>query len=218
MLEGAHLAAGIASLPALVKPRIDIVRHKALGRPGRLKARRLLTATGATTLLVSALAACGSSGSTTSPSSTPTTANGTSGAHGAKRVGRRCIHASTGLVNAIQLGLNGKGGKTLTHTYAVLSTGTFPKAPPGLRRHVYFVAASVLGKTGKPDIAVWVTGTLSGHGLIYPTSSLANDVSTFKNIGGSSSKPRALAFGISETSDGYKAAGKCVEHARAAGG
>jgi hypothetical protein len=200
-----------------VSLRIDSVRDKALRRPGRLDVRRLLTATAATALLVSALAACGSSG-TTSPSSasTATTPNGTSGSHGAKRVGRRCLHASPRLVHTIQLGLNGQGGKTLTHTYAVLSTGAFPKAPPSLRRHVYFVAASVLNRAHQPDIAVWVTGSLSGHALIYPASSLANDVSTFKNIGGSSSKPRALAYGITETSDGYKTAGKCVKDALAA--
>jgi hypothetical protein len=53
--------------------------------------------------------------------------------------------------------------------------------------------------------------------LIYPASSLANDISTFKNIGGSSSQPRPLAWGIGPKSDGYGAAAKCVQDARSAG-
>jgi hypothetical protein len=174
--------------------------------------------------LIAALAACGSSGSSSSRHSTAATSATTStsattpGTH-KRAVGNvnlhRCVPASPALVHSIQIGLNGKGGKTLTHTYAVLSNGTYPKAPAALHPHVYFVSASVLDKQGKPDIATWVTGNLNGHALIYPASSLANDISTFHKIGGSSSKPRTIGYGILPTSDGYRISGKCVKRALA---
>ncbi|OAI38842.1 hypothetical protein AYO39_03430 [Actinobacteria bacterium SCGC AG-212-D09] len=172
--------------------------------------------------IVAALAACGGSSSPTTQHSTATTGTttgattATTGTNKHKQPVRnvdvhRCLRASGALVHSIQIGLNGKGGKTLTHTYAVLSKDKFPKAPPALTPNVYFVAASVQNRAGKPDVAVWVTGNVNGHSLVYPASSLANDISTYHKIGGSSSKPRTIAFGILPTSDGYRVAAKCVK-------
>jgi hypothetical protein len=175
-------------------------------------------------LLLVGLAACGGGSSSSSrgtatsppaPDKTPTSTVTTSSAK-PKNVGARCKPASAALVHAITIGLNGQGGKTLTHTYAVLSKGSYPSAPANLRRHVYFVAGSVLNRHGKPDVATWITGNLNGHALVYPANSLANHISTYHKIGGSSSKPRPLAWGIGQTSDGYEQANRCVEDARAA--
>jgi hypothetical protein len=177
--------------------------------------RRAVSAVATILLLLTALAACGSGSKSSSGASVPPTSTtgitggGTATSH--RKSGVRCIPGSRGLVHAIQLGLNGRGGRTLTHVYAVRSRSSFPKAPPSLRAGVYFVSAAVLNVSHKPDIATWVTGSLSGRKLIYPMSSLANDISTFKNIGGSSSQPAALAYGFKHSSDGFKASGKCVE-------
>jgi hypothetical protein len=192
------------------------------GRQTRVLAlARMLAGTATVVLLLALLAGCGSSSSSTSNRSSSasgaTAGTATGGSTGEavtrKRQGHRCIRASTALIRAIELGLNGKGGKTLTFAYAVKSNDTFPMAPSNLRGHIYFVTGYVLNRAHRPDVATWVTGKLSGHGLIYPASGLANDATTFKNIGGSSSKPKALAFGVVQTSDGFSASGVCSEDA-----
>jgi hypothetical protein len=117
-----------------------------------------------------------------------------------------CVTPGASLTKALRKGMTDPSGPALVRIRAVLSPGTFPSAPAGMRRNVYFVSARVTGK----GVATWAVSSpafKSGSGFILSVDPLARAVSRF---GSALSREVITAWGFNARARGYEQSRKCA--------